>query len=80
VNLTTLTLGETGEYGLLRLIVPDPEEAKKKEQTPGEPGGPEITADDRESSSRVVEVLSEMGATDAFEKALEKADRGVTGE
>jgi hypothetical protein len=29
VNLTTLTLAETGEFGLLRLVVPDPDKAKQ---------------------------------------------------
>jgi hypothetical protein len=29
VNLSTLTLAETGEFGLLRLITPDPEKAKQ---------------------------------------------------
>jgi hypothetical protein len=28
VNLSTLTLAETGEFGLLRLITPDPDKAK----------------------------------------------------
>jgi hypothetical protein len=29
VNLSTLTLAETGEFGLLRLITPDPDRAKQ---------------------------------------------------
>jgi hypothetical protein len=29
VNLSTLTLAETGEFGLLRLITPDPEKTKQ---------------------------------------------------
>ena len=29
VNLSTLTLAETGEFGLLRLITPDPDKAKQ---------------------------------------------------
>jgi hypothetical protein len=29
INLSTLTLAETGEFGLLRLITPDPEKAQR---------------------------------------------------
>ncbi len=39
---------------------------------PGRPAGPEITADDREASSRVVEHLSELGAR----LQLRRLDRG----
>lgn len=35
INLSTLMLSETGEFGLLRLITPDPDKAKKIVETAG---------------------------------------------
>jgi hypothetical protein len=69
INIRALSIADTSEFGILRLIVPDPEKAKSAL----EKGNFVVKAND----VIAVEVLDEPGGLDRILEILNKADINV---